>query len=358
MTARRSQSKLGRAETGVAETNRMEGDVEIADRFGLGSARLGRRRLFGRAAAVVALPAAVVAAGLPPARAAVSARQEPAAATATADGGEVATAEPKTGFVPVDGLELYYEIHGPADGAPLVLLHGAYGSTAMWAGFVPTLAETRWVIVPEMQGHGHTADIDRPLGFERMADDVAGLLDHLEIARADVFGYSMGGQIALQVAIRHPERVRKLVVASAPAASAGWHPEVIETASNITPELFADTPITEEYERVAPNPEGFPGLVAKLNELVGTAYAWPDEAIRAIAAPTMFVIGDSDGVPPAYAAVLFALRGGGVFGDMAGLPNARLAVLPGTTHVGVIERAGWLLPMIEEFLQVPMPEGR
>jgi pimeloyl-ACP methyl ester carboxylesterase len=216
--------------------------------------------------------------------------------------------------------------------------------------FVSALAEARQVIAVELQGHGHTADVDRPLSYEQMADDVAALIGHLGIERADVFGYSLGGGAALQLAMRHPELVRKLVVASASSTSDGVYPEVWEGIEQISPELFAGTPWKEEYDRVAPNPDAFPTLVEKVKQLDLQPFAWPPEEVRAISAPTMVVIGDSDGTTPEHAVELFRLRGGGVFGDLAGLPDARLAILPGTTHVGLIGRADWLAPMIGEFL--------
>jgi pimeloyl-ACP methyl ester carboxylesterase len=266
----------------------------------------------------------------------------------------MANTPPQTGYAPVNGLEIYYEIHGT--GQPLVLLHGAYMTIGTMGEIVPELAKTRQVIAVELQGHGRTADIDRPLSYEQMADDVAALLRHLEIEEADVFGYSMGGGVALQVAIRHPEVVRKLVAASSSYTSDGVHPEVWATIETITPEVFAGTPWSEEYTRVAPNPDDFPTLVAKLKQLDGEPFAWPPEDIRAMEAPTLLIIGDSDATRPEHAVEMFRLLGGGVFGDVAGLPNSQLAVLPGTTHVGLVERSDWLLSMIGEFLDAPMPE--
>src|SRR5918995_3173839 len=146
-------------------------------------------------------------------------------------------AAPQTGYAPVNGLEMYYEIHGT--GQPLVVLHGAYMTIDYMGEVVPGLAKTRQVIAVELQAHGRTADVDRPLSYEQMADDVAALLHHLGIEQADVFGFSMGGAAALQVAIRHPEVVRKLVLASASYTSDGAHPELIEMMPTITPEAFA-----------------------------------------------------------------------------------------------------------------------
>jgi pimeloyl-ACP methyl ester carboxylesterase len=160
-------------------------------------------------------------------------------------------AAPRTGYAPVNGLEMYYEIHGA--GRPLVVLHGAYMTIGTMGEIVPSLAETRRVVAVELQGHGHTADVDRPLTYEQMADDVAALIRHLGIDQTDVFGFSMGGGAALQLAIRHPDLVRKQVVASVSYASDGTHRELLEMIPSITPEVFAGSPIEEVYLRTAPN---------------------------------------------------------------------------------------------------------
>jgi pimeloyl-ACP methyl ester carboxylesterase len=267
--------------------------------------------------------------------------------------------ENRGNYAEVNGLNMYYEIHGT--GEPLVVLHGAYMTIDSMGEVVPSLAESRQVIAVELQGHGRTADVDRPLTYEQMADDTAALLRHIGI-RADIFGYSMGGAAAFQVAIRHPEVVRKLVVASVSYTSEGAHPELLEMIPNITPEAFAGTPIEEEYLRTAPNPDDFPTLVAKLKRLDMEPFAWPQEDIRGIAAPTLLIVGDSDAIRLEHAVELFRLLGGGVMGDLVGLPKSQLAVLPGTTHFippgsGMLDRADWLVPMIGEFLDAPMPEA-
>jgi pimeloyl-ACP methyl ester carboxylesterase len=254
---------------------------------------------------------------------------------------------------------MYYEVHGT--GKPLILLHGAYMTIETMGKVVPELARTRQVIAVELQGHGRTADVDRPITYEQMADDVTALVRHLEIEEADIFGYSMGGGVALQVAIRHPEVVRKLVVASASYTSDGMQPELLEMIPSIMPEAFAGTPIEEAYLRTAPNPDDFPNLVAKLKRLDMEPFAWPPEDIRAIEAPTLLIIGDSDAIRLEHAVEMFRLLGGGVMGDLSGLPRSRLAVLPGTTHFvhsgfGVLDRADWLVAMIGEFLDAPLPE--
>ncbi len=265
----------------------------------------------------------------------------------------MAMTAPRTGYAPVNGLNMYYEIHG--SGRPLVVLHGAYMTIGTMGPLVPSLAETRQVIAVELQGHGHTADIARPLTYEQMADDTAALLGHLGIGQADVFGYSMGGGVALQLAIRHPGLVRKLVAASATFNSGGLHPELLTMIETITPDAFAGSPWLDEYARVAPTPDNFPTLVEKLKQLDLTPQDWPSESIRAIAAPTMIIIADSDAVRLEHAVEMFRLLGGGVMGDLAGLPRSQLAVLPGTTHVSLIDRAEWLLSMMTPFLDAPMP---
>jgi pimeloyl-ACP methyl ester carboxylesterase len=283
-------------------------------------------------------------------------RANAATATPPPGNGVVAGSPPQTGYAPVNGLEMYYEIHGR--GEPLVLLHGAYGAIGLWGPILTTLAEHRQVIAVELQGHGHTADIDRPFDYEHFADDVAGLMDHLALAHADVVGYSMGGTTALQVAIRHPKLVRKLVVIAANYRKDGFYPAVLAGLGALTPEVFAGSPEEEIYLRTAPHPEDFPVLVEKHNALDTLEFAFPDEDIRVIAAPTQLLFGDSDIVRLDHAVEMFQLRGGGVPGDFVGLPATQLAILPGTTHLTIVsERTDVLVTMIDTFLAAPMPEG-
>ena len=260
-------------------------------------------------------------------------------------------------YVEVNGLNMYYEIHGT--GQPLVLLHGAFSAIGTSFGDVlPQLAETRRVIAFEMQAHGHTADIDRPLSMEQMADDTAAALRQLGIEEADVFGYSMGAGVALQVAIRHPEVVRKLVLASVTYNKNGVHPGLMEGLAEMKPEMMFGSPWHEEYTRIAPRPEDFATLFAKKTQMDREVRDLPAEAIEEIQAPTLLIIGDSDIVRPEHAVEMFRLLGGGVMGDLAGLPNSQLAILPGTTHVTVVQRADLLLAMIPPFLDAPMPDAR
>ena len=264
----------------------------------------------------------------------------------------MANADPKTGYAPVNGLETYYEVHGKGD--PVVVLHGAYMTIDAMGPILPGLAETRQVIAVEQQGHGRTADIDRPITYEQMADDTAGLLRHLGMGRADVFGFSMGAGIALQLAIRHPELVRKLADSAATYSNDGLYPEVLAgLESAFTPEAFAGSPIEAEYAKIAPNPDDFPTLVGKVQGLTRDFAGWPREAVQGIAAPRFIIIGDADIVRPEYAVAMFRLYGGGVPGDFVAMPAAQLAILPGTSHIMIITRTAWLHSMITAFLDNP-----
>jgi pimeloyl-ACP methyl ester carboxylesterase len=276
----------------------------------------------------------------------------------TADGSMETTREFASGYAAVNGLEMYYEIHGT--GQPLVLLHGAFSAIGTSFGaLLPGLAKSRQVIGFELQAHGRTADIDRPLSMEAMADDVAAALKQLGIPQADIFGYSMGAGVALQVAIRHPDVLRKLVFMSATHTLSGVHPGLMEGLGQMKPEMMHGSPWHEEYMRIAPRPEDFARFFAKKTQMDQQTKDVPAEAIRAIKAPTLLIIGDSDLVRPEHAVEMFRLLGGGVFGDMPpGLPASQLAVLPGTSHVSIASRAELLLPMIVPFLDAPMPEAK
>jgi pimeloyl-ACP methyl ester carboxylesterase len=248
---------------------------------------------------------------------------------------------------------MYYEIHGT--GRPLVLLHGALSAIGTSFGkLLPSLAKNRQVIAIEQQANGHTADIDHPLTIKKMADDTVALLRQLNIEEADIFGYSMGAGISLYIAIHYPNLVRKLVVASVTYNNTGLQPGLLAGMDNLKPENLAGTPWQEEYAQIAPNPEDWPTLVAKIKQLNLHIPDLPAEMIQSIKAPTLVIIGDSDIVLPGHAVEMFRLLGGGMAGDLAGLPKSQLAVLPGTTHVTVVDRSDWLIPMITEFLDAPM----
>jgi pimeloyl-ACP methyl ester carboxylesterase len=260
-------------------------------------------------------------------------------------------------YAEVNGLELYFEVHG--DGEPLILLHGGVGAIEMFGEVLPMLAEGRKVIGVDLQAHGRTADIDRPLSYEQMADDVAALIGHLGFERADVMGYSLGGGVALQTAIRHPDAVRKLVVVSTAFKRDGWYPEVLAGMEQMGPaaaEPMKQTPMYQLYAGVAPRPEDWPVLLTKLGDLLGRDYDW-SEQVAAMQVPTMIVVGDADSIRTAHAVEFFGLLGGGkrdAGWDGSGMPDARLAILPGTTHYEIFfspTLASTVTPFLDETAQ-------
>ena len=271
------------------------------------------------------------------------------AGTATPAGGEGMTqAGVESGYAPVNGLQMYYEIHGNAAAGqpPLLLLHGGFLSIATSFGqMIPALAEQRQVIAVEQQGHGHTADIDRPLTFEQEADDTAAALRHLGIAQVDVFGYSDGGNVALGLAIRHPELVRKVAIAGTNITNEALVPGTYEFMEEMTPEMLGDE-LRTMYEAEAPRPEDWPVLVEKIKQQVIALEGWTPEQLQGIAAPTLVIFGDADIVSPEHAVELFRQ-----------FPHAHLAVLPMRDHLALGMRPEWLLSMLEEFFAAPMPEA-
>jgi pimeloyl-ACP methyl ester carboxylesterase len=263
----------------------------------------------------------------------------------------------KTGYAPVNGLNLYYEIHG--SGEPLILLHGGLGATEMFGEVLPLLAKTRRVIAVDLQAHGRTADIDRPMSFEAIADDIAALMKHLGIEKADVMGYSLGGGVALRVAVRHPEAVKKLVLVSIAFKRDGWYPEIaagMAQVSAASAEPMKQTPMYQLYARIAPKPADWPVLLTKIGDLLRKDYDWSKD-VAAIKAPTLLVFGDADAVPPAHAVQFFELLGGGKKDggwDGSGMSNARLAILQGQTHYTIFS-SPTLASTVTPFLDAPMP---
>lgn len=260
----------------------------------------------------------------------------------------------RSGHAPVNGLEMYYEVHG--EGRPLLLLHGGAGSTDMFRALRPALGRGRQVIAADLQGHGRTADIARPMRYESM-EDVAGLLQHLRLRSVDLLGYSLGAGVALRTTIQHPDLVRRLVVLSAPFRRVGWYPEVLEMqqAGADHAEEMMRTPMYELYARVAPRPEDWPVLLQKLADALRVEYDWTDE-VRRIRAPTMVVAGDADSVQTAEAVHFFELLGGGLVDagwEGTRRPSARLAILPGVTHYDILD-SPMLAPAVTSFLDAPM----
>ncbi len=283
-----------------------------------------------------------------------------ATASTTSEGDDMTDATPKIGYASVNGLEMYYEIHGT--GQPLVLLHGGLMTIDLFGQLLPDLARTRQVVAVELQAHGRTADIDRPLSYEQMADDVAALIEQLGLEQVDIFGFSLGGGVALQTTIQRPELVRKLVLAATPYKTDGWAPEILAATATLNTEAAAamvETPFYEAYVNVAPHPDDWPTLVTKTGQLVSgqtEVYDWTP-GVAAIETPTLLIFGDADSVRPEHIVEMFRLLGGWVVGDLNSLPNARLAVLPGTAHTPLFTRGELLLAVIVPFLDAPMPEA-
>lgn len=258
--------------------------------------------------------------------------------------------KPMMGYAPVNGLKMYYEVHG--SGEPVVLLHGAFMAiSGDWNDWIDELSKTRKVIAVEMQGHGRTADIDRDISFENLADDVASLLDHLKIKQADLIGYSLGGGVAIQTAIRHPEMVRKVVSISAVMRRDGWVKEGAEAIGKLTAEVFKGSPMESEYKRLSPTPEKFADLIKHVIANASKPYDFGADRLKATKAPMFFIFGDADGVRFEHIAEMYRLKGGGnIHGDMQPRSASRLAILPDTTHVTLMNRMMIIVPMIDDFL--------
>ena len=269
---------------------------------------------------------------------------------------ERVAAEPAVGHrVAVNGMQMYYEVSG--SGEPLVVLHGAYMNIPDMGAIIPKLAETHKVYALEFQGHGRTTDIDRPITYPNLADDVAAFMDSVGVAKADVFGYSMGAVAGLQLAIRHPEKVNKLAAASVAYDVRGWQPVFTAFIPQMTVEMMVGMPFAAEYRKLAANPDGFPALAAKLIALEKEPMAWEAD-VKKMKTPVLIISGDADVATLEHGVALFRLLGGGDMGDMGKpLPASRLAVLPATSHTAVITQVDLLHGFIEPFLKGTAPKG-
>ena len=266
----------------------------------------------------------------------------------TISGAASAQQKPTTGYAPVNGLKMYYEIHG--SGEPVVLLHGAFMAiTDDWSVWVSELSKTRKVIAVEMQGHGRTGDIERDITYENLAHDVAALLDHLKIPRADIVGYSLGGCTAMQFAIRHPEKVRKVVSISAVFRHDGWVKEALDMFPQLSAEMLKGSPIETEYKKLSPTPDEFPTFVKRVIAMDLKPYDFGADKLKATKAPMFFIHGDADGVRLEHIAEMFRLKGGETHGDLRPRSASRLAILPNTTHVTLMERMATIVPMVNDF---------
>ena len=240
-------------------------------------------------------------------------------------------------YAEVNGLNLYYETMGT--GRPLILLHGGLGSGEMFGSVRSTLAESHQLIIPDLQGHGRTADIDRPIDIRLMADDIAALIDHLGLEKPDVVGFSLGGGVALQTAVKYPDKVGRLVVASAHVWRSAIPPEMLAQQAQVNAaaaEFMTDTPMYQLYQQVAPRPQDFPRLLDKIGESMAKDFDFSEE-VRGLQVPTLIVAADADMAPPSHYVEMFklldgGLRDGGWMGEGRPKGGHALAILPGLTH--------------------------
>jgi pimeloyl-ACP methyl ester carboxylesterase len=243
-------------------------------------------------------------------------------------------------YAQVNGINLYFETYGA--GRPMILLHGGLGSGEMFGPILPALAEHHQVVAVDLQGHGRTADIDRPIDTRLMADDIAALIDHLGLDRPDIVGYSLGGGVAFQTAVRHPAKVGRLVMASANIRRDAIYPEMLEQQGQVSgaaAESLKDTPMYQLYQRVAPHPEDFPRLLDKIGESMAVDFDFTEE-VRGLRVPTLIVAADADMAPPSHYVEAFklldgGLRDGGWMGESRPKGGHALAILPGLTHYNV-----------------------
>jgi len=267
----------------------------------------------------------------------------------------LAQPEPAGDRVEVNEMQMYYEVSGEGD--PLIVLHGAYMNIPSMGKIIPMLAEGYRVYALEFQGHGRTTDIDRPITYPHLADDVAAFMDAIGLESADVFGYSMGAGAGLQLAIRHPEKVDQIVAASVAYDEEGWQPAFREAIPQMTVEMITSMPFAEDYRELAANPDGFPALAEKLIALEHEPLAWGDD-VAEMTKPVLIIAGDADVATLEHSVAMFRLLGGGGMGDMGQpLPASRLAIMPATSHTAVITQPELLLAFIEPFLAGETPKG-
>lgn len=256
----------------------------------------------------------------------------------------------QSGYAPVNGLEIYYEIYG--EGEPLVLLHGSFMTiNSSYGALIPELAKSNKVIAVELQGHGRTADIDRPFTYPNFADDVAGLLDHLGFDKATILGYSLGATVGLQLAVSHPQKVNKIVFISSVYKSDGWIPSVRESFANMKPEFLTNTPLKTEYDRIAPDKTDWNEFISKMIAFLNTPFDLGLNTIKELKHPILIINGDYDGVDISHSMDLFKAFDGGGSGVMEPLSESQFAVVPGTTHVTLMMQTETLLSMISSFLE-------
>ena len=264
----------------------------------------------------------------------------------------------RTGHLPINGLNLYHEVYGELGKSkvpPLLLIPGAFMATDSMKSWVSAFAGKRAVIVFDQQGHGRTPDTSRKMSYEQFADDAAELLRALKVERADVMGYSQGGGVALQLALRHPTLVDKLVSLSATYRQDGWYPSVLKGIEGLTAEAFAGTPVEKAFKEHTPDAKAYGAYLKKMKVLNIQDQNISDAQMRSMSAKTMVIVGDADGVKPEHAVAMFKLRGGGdeeaaATGTLQKVPAARLVILPAMSHIGISAETAVLVPMVSAFL--------
>ncbi len=269
----------------------------------------------------------------------------------------------RSGHLPINGLNLYHEVYGElgASKPPLLLIPGAFMAADSMPDWVEAFARERAVIVFDQQGHGRTPDTSREMSYEQFADDAAELLRALEVERADVMGYSQGGGVALQLAIRHPAMVSKLVSMSATFRKDGWYPTVFESIGGLTAKDFAGTAVERAFKEHTPDAKAYDAYLEKMKVLNINDQNISDEEMRSISAKTMVIVGDADGVTLEHALAMFKLRGGGdeeaaASGLLQKVPDARLVVLPAMSHIGLSGESELLVPLVSRFLDDVLPK--
>lgn len=268
-----------------------------------------------------------------------------------------------SGHLPINGLSLYHEVYGELGGsttAPLLLVPGAFMATDSMGSWVSAFAGERTVIVFDQQGHGRTPDTSRGMSYEQFADDAAALLRALGVERADVMGYSQGGGVALQLALRHPGLVGKLVTLSATYRRDGWYPSLFESIRGLSAASFAGTPVEKAFKEHTPDASAFEAYLEKMKVLNIEDQNITDAEMRSISAKTMVIVGDADSVRPEHALAMFELRGGGdeeaaASGTLEHVPAARLVILPAMSHIGISGESATLAPMVSAFLDDATP---
>lgn len=256
----------------------------------------------------------------------------------------------ESGYAPVNGIKVYYEVYG--NGKPLVLLHGAFMTIDMnWGELIPELSKTRKVIAVELQGHGHTPFSERKLSHAVLASDVTKIMDYLKIDKADVAGYSFGGEVAYQLAIQSPERLNNLVIISSTYKSSGWLPEVNKAFEGMKPDLFTNSPLHTAYNAVAPDKTKWTKFLEQMMGSAGKPFDLGDDNISKIPVPVLIIAGDNDGLDKTELSKTYKLLGGGVSADMGAMPKSQLAIVPGQSHVTVMMQTATILNYLNNFLK-------